>query len=194
MMSSLDAGALCRRTRQAPRDTDARRRRLDLDADAGVGAAGAELQLGVFVVIEKGRMLVQPRDQAAHRVLEQLVVVDAVDVVLAHALHDLGQQPGVLPGQRRRPGLSGRRHGGTPFRHHAATEGQQHAQQHTAQQYQQQAAFGFMPADITPPRRRGARLPVRPEAATYSGNCASTSSRAPAARSRIPGRSRRRAR
>ena len=45
-------------------------------------------------------MVIERLDHAADRVLHQLVVVDAVDVVLAHPLQHFGQQPRVGPRQR----------------------------------------------------------------------------------------------
>ncbi len=44
-------------------------------------------------------MIVQRLDHAADGILDQLMVVDRINVVLAHTLDHFGQQPRILPGQ-----------------------------------------------------------------------------------------------
>jgi hypothetical protein len=73
-----------------------------IEADAGVVARGADPDLLVLSRIEIARMRVELLDDAADRALDELTIVDAGDVLAAHAFHDLGDE-----GHRvRRDGIS----------------------------------------------------------------------------------------
>ena len=77
------------------------------DADAGIGAHGAEADLFELVAVEEGGVRIERGHHAADRFLHQLAVVDVIDVLALDALVDLGEQPGLFPGQVLRPALAG---------------------------------------------------------------------------------------
>ena len=72
----------------------------DLDPDARIRAHRAQANFLELVVVQECRMRIETGDHAAHRILEQLVIIDVIDVVALHALEYLGEQVRLFPGQR----------------------------------------------------------------------------------------------
>ena len=93
----LDAGALGGRIGHAPHDAHAILAGSDLDPNPGIGAARARLHVLEFIGRHERRMIVQCLDHAANGALHELVVIDRIDVVVAHALDDFGEQPRIAP-------------------------------------------------------------------------------------------------
>ena len=99
-VAAADAGGGGRRIAERPHHAQRAVGGGHFDADAGVGAGGADAQVGVFLGIEIGRVGIEPADQAAQRVVDELGVSDVVDVFALHALDDFGELRGFGGGQR----------------------------------------------------------------------------------------------
>ena len=74
------------------------------DADARVGSGRAHAQVGVFLGIEIRRIGVEPADQAAQCIVDELGVGDGVDVFALHAIEDFRELRG-FGGRERRSGF-----------------------------------------------------------------------------------------
>src|SRR5690606_10690158 len=133
-----DAGTLRRRAVDRGDDLELAVAGRDLDADARVPAGGADADLAVLVFVQELGVRVQPRDHAADRAFEELGVVDRLDVVGLDPLHDLGEQPRLLPGQGLLRGLGraepavlrpeAKARNGSQSEHEHARESQRHWQ------------------------------------------------------------------
>ena len=99
-VAGLDAGARRRRIVDRRDDLDEPVFHADFDAEAAEFALRADLQLAECILVEIGRMRIEPREHAGDGFGDELLVVDRLDVVALDAAEHFGERAQLFDRQR----------------------------------------------------------------------------------------------